>query len=297
MHRGYRSKAQLIYADARQALIERPEALIELERVVTRQVKVILQSIMATVVNDYNAASIVYPFWQAYPPLERGRQPIGDQFPWIEVGEHTIGTSLARALAVEFQGVDMGFPSGADQRLILRSDLFAKASGLTDIVWLNLDIKSVGPRDNFDHAVMSHNQISGSGIWTDARDHVENGPMVAVGPSASHAFYPALPPLIVTPEFELAPTITVALKPLYSMLPPPPEGGWTGQPLDRVGLATIPNGLLLTEGPCYLKSHPGLLFPGKDDKGKDPRKLRARVSFDKLRKIAEWRHQNVWSAP
>jgi hypothetical protein len=41
--------------------------------------------------------------------------------------------------------------------------------------------------------------------------------------------------------------------------------------------------------PNYLKKYPGLLYPGKDDKGKDPRKLRARIDFDILRKINSWR--------
>ena len=296
MLQGYRLKAHSIYNDARQHLIERSELLIELERVVSQQVEEVLAPLMPTVVEDYNAASVVYPFWEAYPPLERGRQPKGDQFPWIEVGEHTIGTRLARALAFEFEGSDMGFPSGADQRLILRSNLFSKASRLTDIVWLNIDIKSAGPRDNFDHTVMSHNQISGSGLWTDPDEPLRNDPMVAIGASRSHAFYPALPPLIVTPDLKLAPTITIALKPVYSMEPPTFGGSWAGQPLDCVSLATIPNGLLLTDGAQYLEKHPGLLFPGKDDKTKDDRKRRARVSFAKLRKIADWRNQKVWSA-
>ena len=49
----------------------------------------------------------------------------------------------------------------------------------------------------------------------------------------------------------------------------------TGQPLSRITLACIPNGLLLTEKPNYLREYPGLLFPGKDDKDKNPQKMRA----------------------
>jgi len=50
---------------------------------------------------------------------------------------------------------------------------------------------------------------------------------------------------------------------------------------------------LLTENPNYLKRYPGLLFPGKDDKDKDPRKVRARISFELLRKIASWRYIDI----
>ena len=66
-----------------------------------------------------------------------------------------------------------------------------------------------------------------------------------------------------------------------------------GQPLDRISIASIPNGILLTINPNYKKSYPGILFPGKDDKGKDPRKLRARVSFQVLREIADWRYKDL----
>jgi len=64
------------------------------------------------------------------------------------------------------------------------------------------------------------------------------------------------------------------------------------QPLDRITLVSIPNGILLAENPNYLKIFPGLLFPGKDDKEKDPRKVRTRISFEKLRHIAEWRYKD-----
>ena len=65
--------------------------------------------------------------------------------------------------------------------------------------------------------------------------------------------------------------------------------GEIGQPLHRLELITIPNGLLLLENPAYLTEHPNLLYPGKDDKGKNPLKVRARISFSILSKIAEWR--------
>lgn len=70
---------------------------------------------------------------------------------------------------------------------------------------------------------------------------------------------------------------------------------WKQQPLLRIGLATIPNGLLLTKNPGYLNKYPGLLFPGKDDKTKNPLKVRARIDFGILEKIDPWRYQEILS--
>lgn len=64
-----------------------------------------------------------------------------------------------------------------------------------------------------------------------------------------------------------------------------------GQPLESIKDICVPNGILLCRNPGYLTQYPGLFFPGKDDKGKDPKKVRARVSFDMLKSIANWRVQ------
>ena len=114
--------------------------------------------------HDYNEASYLHAFWASCPPENRGRAPIGDQIPWIEVGEHAVGHKIARLLAQQFEIHEPGLPSGADNRVVLvSSDLLALTGGLTDRVFLFLDIKSVGPRDNFDHTVVSPYQISGDG--------------------------------------------------------------------------------------------------------------------------------------
>jgi hypothetical protein len=63
--------------------------------------------------------------------------------------------------------------------------------------------------------------------------------------------------------------------------------------VERLDVACIPNGILLIIDPGYLRKYPELLFPGKDDKSKDPRKMRARISFRILRQIAPWRHQSL----
>jgi hypothetical protein len=278
--------------------IEKPQILITLEKDISGVVKKLVEDYRDDYKLDYDAASTLFPFWENYPPDERGRDPIGDQYPWIEVGEHAIGTKIARSISEHYQVSDIGFPTGADQRFVLTSPEFLEVTeGLTDTVWLFLDIKSVGPRDDQDHTVMSHNQISGSGDWTIESQGVANSIMVAQGKNAKHDFYPALPPLVVLPNGKVAPVLTMAVKPVYSMVPTLQDAShkWLGQPLSRIDSITIPNGLLLTQNPNYLKTYPGLLFPGKDDKSKDPRKLRARVSFTILRQIATWRHETIAS--
>ncbi|NEP58173.1 MAG: BglI family type II restriction endonuclease [Symploca sp. SIO2G7] len=67
------------------------------------------------------------------------------------------------------------------------------------------------------------------------------------------------------------------------------ERNITLQPLSKISFACVPNGLLLHEQPKYLSSFPTLFFPGKDDKTKNPQKIRCRVSFEILRNIADWR--------
>jgi hypothetical protein len=177
---------------------------------------------------------------------------------------------------------------------VLKSPTIKKVTqGLTDSVWLFVDIKSIGPRDDQDHTVMSHNQVSGDGIWARPDEGVKNTPMTAVGSRASHPFHCSIPPIYVLSDKTIAPVVIVALKPVYVMLPGSNSFRCSGQPLARIDFACIPNGILLARNPGYLKTYPSLLFPGKDDKGKNPLKVRARVSFDLLRRIANWRHQVI----
>jgi hypothetical protein len=239
---------------------------------------------------DYNEASFLYPFWQNYPPEDRGRMPKGDQYPWIEVGEHIFCPKISRFLGSSFTVRDTGIPTGPDDRYIISAKKIKSILKITDSVWLFIDIKSVGPRDDQDHAVMSHNQISGNGTWTKKDFGIINDTMIAKGQRVSHPFYCAIPPLFVLSGGTIVPVIHIVLKPIYKMLRL--ESEEQGQPLGRVSLVSIPNGMLLTENPNYLQSYPGLLFPGKDDKEKDPRKVRARVSFEILRQIAEWRYMD-----
>lgn len=282
------------YGEARAYFVANPQLLIRLEKVLTVALREILTDGLDEIRRDYDEASLLYPFWKHYPPDHRGRAPVGDQYPWIEVGEHAIGCKLPRLLAPRFGIRDTGLPTGSDQRFVVTSDAISRATGgFTNAAWLFIDIKSVGPRDDQPHTVMSHNQVSGNGIWKSAADGVTNGILTATGLHASHDFHATLPPIYVLSDGTVAPIVSIALKPVYKMLPPEAGAQNSGQPLGRIDIASIPNGILLTVKPNYLAKYPGLLFPGKDDKSKNPKKLRARISFDILAVIDKWRIQSI----
>lgn len=277
------------YNEARNFFISNPRSLIELEHYVTDTVNNAIVDNYEEIEQDYNEATYLNPFWANYPPDDRGRAPVGDQIPWIEVGEHAVGHKLNRIISTEFRINEVGLPSGADNRFTLSStDIERITGGLTDKVFLFLDIKSVGPRDNFDHTVISPYQVSGDGIWDDPRQNLVNSTMRAEGRIASHTFYPAIAPIYSFSDGSVAPTIHLFVKPVYRMMSMSSDGR-SGQPLESIKNICVPNGLLLTINPNYLEQYPGLFFPGKDDKKKDPKKIRVRVSFEILRHIASWR--------
>lgn len=264
-----------------------PQKLIEIERFVMNEVLHFIDLHLPEITRDYNEASYLYSFWKNYPPLDRGRSPVGDQYPWIEVGEQVFGNKLSRYFASNFGVKDAGLPSGSDDRCIITSERIRQILGITDSVWVFIDIKSAGPRDDFNHAVMSPYQISGSGIWNNVSDGVKNDPLKATGKITSHDFLCSLSPIYVLSDKTVAPLVTFAVKPVYDMIHD--KGVNIGQPLQKIKVASIPNGLLLTQNPNYMSKYPYLFFPGKDDKSKDLRKIRARVSFDILKQIDSWR--------
>lgn len=282
------------YLQVRKLLVEHPDILVEIEEIVSRRLCQIIRDGRGEIKADYDAASKLFPFWRSNPPLERGRMPKGDQFPWIEVGENAVGNWIIMNMAKYYNVSNPAFPTGPDQRIVISGPSIRDASsGLTDSVWLMMDIKSAGPRDDADHAVMSRNQVSGSGEWLSEKEWVTNSPLQAVGARKVDEFFPSLPPLVILNNGKALPVITMAIKTVYSMSSVGASlDEWSGQPLSRVDVATIPNGLLLSCNPGYAMSHKGILFPGKDDKSVVSNR-RARVSFGKLREISSWRHENV----
>lgn len=289
MYNQKRKEFYTLYHKARKEFIDHPDVLLCIEEYITSIVNDLISSKYQEIEHDYNEASFLNAFWANYPPDDRGRSPVGDQMPWIEVGEHSVGHKLSRIISESFQIEEIGLPSGADNRFVLYSNEISKITdGFTNCAFVFLDIKSVGPRDNFDHTVISPYQVSGNGIWSNPNDNLYNDPMTAKGMRTSHIFYPAISPIYTLSNGGIAPTIHLFVKPIYRMLSMSVDGK-QGQPLESIKNVCVPNGLLLTENPNYLNSYPGLFFPGKDDKGKDPRKIRVRVSFKILKSIDEWR--------
>lgn len=268
--------------------------IIELERFFSEYFYDLINNNRLEIEEDYNEASYLYPFWENYPPDERGRQPIGDQYPWIEVGEHVLGGKIPRLMGEHFKIRDYGLPTGPDERFVVESDdISSITDGFINSCWLFIDIKSVGPRDDQDHTVMSHNQISGNGLWETYESGITNDTLIARGRRTYHEFYCTIPPVYILNNLNPVLVIHIVIKPVYKMLGLHIGSNGLGQPLNRIDIITIPNGILLTVNPNYLNSYPHLLFPGKDDKGKNPRKVRARISFAILRNIANWRIQSV----
>lgn len=277
------------YHEARDYFINNPLDLIHLEQFTTDAINQIIEHNYLEIEHDYNEASYLNPFWANYPPDDRGRAPVGDQVPWIEVGEHSVGHKLNRLISLDYPIEEIGLPSGADNRFVLYADEILNIThGLTNCVFVFLDIKSVGPRDNYNHTVISPYQVSGDGIWNSPNENMKNSTMCACGRRTSHTFYPAISPLYPLSSGAVAPTIHLFVKPVYRLLNFATDGK-SGQPLESIKNICVPNGLLLTCNPDYLHEHPGLFFPGKDDRSKDPRKIRVRVSFDILSEIGPWR--------
>lgn len=161
-----------------------PNCLIDIEHFVMNEILHFIDLQLPEIKRDYNEASYLYSFWKNYTPLDRGKSPIGDQYPC------------------------------------------------------------------------------------------------------------SLSPIYVLSDNTIAPLATFVIKPVYKMVNNDVET--IGQPLEKIKIACIPNGLLLTHNPNYLQEYPELFFPGKDDKKKDLRKIRSRVSFDILKSIDSWRVTEIF---
>lgn len=140
---------------------------------------------------------------------------------------------------------------------------------------------------------MSPYQISGSGKWTNVEAGMKNSPIKAKGKRTTLDFYCSMSPIYVLSDGTVAPLLTFAIKPVYEMLKETGTDKTVGQPLTKIKVASIPNGILLTQNPNYNKKHPGLFFPGKDDHKKKKNKKRARISFRLLKDIADWRINEI----
>jgi hypothetical protein len=232
----------------------------------------VIQNNIDLLKQEFDLSSDLYPFWANYPPEQRGRQPIGDSVPWIEVSQASLTANIIRLVASSgaFGNVSFpGLPSGGDTK-------FA-----TEDAFIHFDIKATGPRDATDEVVASRNQISGDGKNWNAKGLINS--IVNVRTQRKiQPFRPELPPFYLLKDKILV-CLTYFLKTVYRIDRP------GVQPLSYLELVCVPNGLLLFAGPKYCERHSGLLSPGKDDQKVPLEKRRRRVNLTPLSQIDSWR--------
>lgn len=114
MFNKYRKLQFLKYNEAVKYYVSNFSKLVEIEKFVMNEILHFIDLNLPEITRDYNEASYLFSFWKNYPPLDRGRSPVGDQYPWIEVGEQVFGNKLSRYFASNFRVKDSGLPSGAD---------------------------------------------------------------------------------------------------------------------------------------------------------------------------------------
>ena len=284
----YTAKQYEAYKQSHDWFVENPNRLADAEKYLVNCIAETLLDFIDEFRDDYNEANYLFPFWGNYPPSDRGNNPIGDQVPWIEVGEHSIGHRVERLMGSRFTIREIGMPSGTDDRFLLSNSRLKKILGITSSVMVFLDVKSTGPRESHDDLVVSPYQVSGNGIWTQEDPAIVNSAIAVTGPKASHLFQPAIAPILCLSDGTIAPVVHLFLKTIYTMLQTD-DGSTTGQPIEQIKLACLPNGIELFLNPGYHALNPGLLYPGKDQKNKPLTKRRARISLPKLANIDAWR--------
>lgn len=262
------------YFEVRKTLLSAITIILSLEKRYTDFLCAVVLDAVPRITSDFDKAAALLPFWRHYPPIQRGRAPTGTSIPWSEVGETAIGANILRSLVMTPRNITFpGLPSGADIR-------FATEDAL-----IHFDVKVTGPNDREDEIVASPNQISGDGIqW---QEGVVNSPVMVSGNRANMSFQPELPPFYVMEGHTLL-CLTYFLKGIYAV------EGFGDQPLRKLELICVPNGLLAFDGPRYVET-PGLFIPGKDEK--DHPKKRTRVRMEPLRQLAAWRRTTIWERP
>ncbi len=220
------------------------------------------------------------PFWKNYPPEQRGRQPIGNSTPWLELGEKTIGSNIIAKLSSRFNDIIFpGLPTGGDIR-------FA-----TDNVYVHLDIKLTGPNDNPNEVVVPPNQVSGDGkFWKDGILNSSFPILYQSGQKAgshNYNFQPKLPPLYILDGKPFL-CLTFFLDAIYNVT------GFGDHPLKHFELSCVPNGLIMFDGHNHSMTK-GLFIAGKDDNTKEEGTKRVRVRLTPLASINKWRSVIVYN--
>lgn len=265
------------YRKERDRLASDPSEIVALEQTVHDQLLEVIIEVAPAIASDWQFATDTRPQWIEAAPKQRGRGASGTGVPWIEVAEYVpishIGAELARrsGLLTSFPGL----PAGGDLRYA------------NDDLLLHLDAKAAGPNDLHDEVVVPPYQVSGNGALVNnaampGGKAVKNDPITFTGQRNGRArqFFPGLPPLYVS-RGSVRLCITAFIKVVYAVR------SLGDQPLLHITLATLPNGILLSDG--GLASTPTLFAPGKDATSKPLRDRRARVKFAGLVSIAAWR--------
>lgn len=258
------------YYKARENLLHSKQLLF-LEQQYTNFLQQVVTDVATRIYLDFSNATLLMPFWKNYPPKQRGRAPTGTGIPWSEVAQTSISSNIIRSLSYKDANITYpGLPSGADIRF------------MTDEVLIHFDVKITGPNDREDEVVASPNQVSGDGAeW---KDGVLNSSVQVIGERATMTFQPELPPFYII-EGEIVPCLTYFLKGVYTV------ESLGHQPLTKMELICVPNGLLMFDGQNYSQIR-GLLIPGKDELSH--LKKRVRIRMKPLSDLASWRRVVVW---
>ena len=144
------------YNRARDYFISCPNQLIDLEQYCAELVNNIIMENYDEIEANYNESSYLNAFWAKYPPDDRGRQPVGDQIPWIEVGEHSIGHKLSRIIGTLYRVSEIGLPGiwNAPNKNMENSTMVAKGKRTTHLFYPA--ISPIYPLTNGDVAPTIH---------------------------------------------------------------------------------------------------------------------------------------------
>lgn len=264
------------YFQIRTSILNHPQKILEIEEHYTQFFLNILSKIIEDIHLDFTENTHeLLPFWQNYPPEQRGRKPTGTAIPLLELGEKTISFHLLKSLTHHLPDINFpGLPSGGDIRFSTKDAL------------IHLDIKLTGPNDNSDELVVPPNQVSGDG-----QNWKNEGVFNSVWPvlyqtgtrkgRINYHFHPKLPPFYVLHSQTLL-CLTFFIKAVYRV------EDFGIQPLVYMELVCVPNGLLLFENDRFAETE-GLIIAGKDEKSKAENTLRIRIRLNTLATLHRWR--------
>jgi hypothetical protein len=269
------------FLDRRSQLIDNPQSIIEVEEQFQEYlVHQVIGRCYEQIEKEFSdSPRELLDFWRNYPPEQRGRQPVGNSVPWLELGEKVIAHNIISQISRNNPHIQFhGLPTGGDIRFTLPG------------LYVHLDVKMTGPNDNPDEIVVPPNQISGAGDkWNRSGFLNSNFPIHYQSSTRSslinYCFQPKLPPFYII-EGNCHLTITAFIDAIYDVQ------SFGNHKLLKLEVSIVPNGLLLFDT-LMLANTNGLLIAGKDDKTIPDDSKRVRVRLNPLSTIAKWRSISV----